>query len=186
MFMQTILGFVIAAIGYQGHGAGAPPAELEAMKKLSYMVGKWEGSGWAMGRDGKRTNVEGGETVQMKLQGRALLVEGLFRHSDPGTPGDGVVGHETLAILTYDVPTKTYKFQTHTFNGAPGNHELKLIEGGWQWEIKQPNGPLIRFTAKFDATTWTEYGEIIMEGREAMKFLEFTLKKAGSASIKRP
>ena len=89
---------------------------------------------------------KGGETVQRKLGGLALLVEGRFLDKD------GRVGHETLAVLAYDTAAKGYKFKTYLASGASGNFDLKLMEGGWQWSLEYP-GMMTRYTAKFTGDT---------------------------------
>jgi hypothetical protein len=55
----------------------SPTVQLGEMKKLSYMVGQWHGSGWVE-QAGQRETFSGMETVQSKLNGLALLVEGKF------------------------------------------------------------------------------------------------------------
>src|SRR5437868_14405276 len=68
----------------------SPTTQLNEMKKLSYMVGQWKGSGW-MEQTGKRNAFSDMETVQSKLNGLALLVEGKF-NSQVG--GKDVTVHE--------------------------------------------------------------------------------------------
>jgi hypothetical protein len=82
-------------------------AQREAMKKLDYMVGVWKGSGWRDGPEG-RQNVIGTETVQSKLNGLALLIEGKFGAKIPGQNEELVV-HETLAVLAFDEQAKKYE-----------------------------------------------------------------------------
>ena len=141
------------------------------MKKLDMMIGKWEGSGWMQRGPGAPETFKGGETVQRKLGGLALLVEGRF------VDKDGRVGHETLAVLAYDTAAKGYKFKTYLASGAGGYFDLKLIEGGWQWSLEYP-GMMTRYTAKFTGDTWLEIGEFSRDGGKTwVKNFEMTLKK---------
>lgn len=161
--------FLFASIACaQDFGAETQRAE---MKKLDMMVGKWEGSGWMQRGPGAPETFKGGETVQRKLGGLALLVEGRF------VDKDGRVGHETLAVLAYDTAAKGYKFKTYLASGTGGYFDLKLIEGGWQWGFEFSGG-MTRYTAKFTADTWVETGEFSRDGGKTwVKNFEMTLKK---------
>jgi len=125
------------------------PLQREAMKKLDYMIGAWKGAGW-MERDGQRHTFAGSETVQSKLGGLALLVEGKFKGTVAGVEQEVTV-HETLAVMSYDEQAKIYRFRTYLANGNAGDHELKLLEGGWQWGLEFPGGK-IRYTLQLRAT----------------------------------
>lgn len=151
-------------------------ARLSEMKKLDYMVGQWKGTGWIEGRGGRQT-FHGTETVQSKLNGLALLVEGKFKGKEPGKEEEIVV-HETLAVLTYDEKVPRYRFSTYLATGSTGDHDLKLIEGGWQWGIKYPGGN-VRFTMKLTGKgEWFEVGEMSQdEGKSWRKFFEMMLQK---------
>lgn len=143
------------------------------MKKLEQLVGQWKGSGWS--QQGKeRVSFVGTETVQRKIDGLALLVEGRFTAKMPG--GEEKVIHETLAVLSYNPQTKIYDFNTFLASGAVGKHELKIVEDGWEWGFKIPQG-VIRYKIKIADNTWTEIGEIMMNGKDWTKFFEMNLKK---------
>ena len=151
----------------------SPTTQLNEMKKLSYMVGQWKGSGW-MEQAGKRTDFSGAETIQSKLNGLALLVEGKFNTQ---IGGKDTTVHETLAVLSYDEKSKTFRFRTYLANGITGDQEAKLIDGGWQWGFKFP-GSTIRYTIKVnEKDEWFEIGEMSQDGTTWRKFFEMTLKR---------
>jgi hypothetical protein len=144
---------------------------LNEMKKLDYMVGVWKGTGWIEHQGGRQT-FAGTETVQSKLNGLALLIEGKFKDKD------GAVIHETLAVLNYDEKTKAYRFNTYLATGLTGEHELKLLEGGWQWGFQIPGAGNVRYTFKLtDKGEWFEIGEFSQDGKSWRKFFEMTLQK---------
>lgn len=151
----------------------SPAAQITEMKKLSYMAGQWKGSGWMEQRGGKRETFSGGETVQSKLNGLALLVEGKF-DSDVG--GKQTTIHETLAVLSFDERSKTYRFRTYLANGITGDQEAKLIEGGWQWGFQFPGGQ-VRYTIKVNNDEWHEVGEFSQDGQTWRQTFEMTLKR---------
>lgn len=147
-----------------------PDAQIAAMKKLDYMVGDWQGEGWIeMG--GPRIAFRGGEKIQRKLNGVALLVEGAF-FAENGTPV-----HTTLAVMSYDPKGQKYDFATWLAQGTTGNHELKLIDNGWYWEIQPPGAGTIRFTMTLQDGQWVEVGERSTDGTTWKKFFEMKLKK---------
>ena len=140
------------------------------MKKLDQWVGNWSGSGWIQQGKEKET-FTGTETVQRKLDGVALLVEGNFKNKE------GVIIHETIGVLTHNLKTKNYSFNTFLANGSNGEHELKSTADGWQWGLQFPGGSM-RYTTKLSSNTWFEVGEISMdEGKTWRKFFEMELKK---------
>ncbi len=155
-----------------------PPlaTRLNEMKKLDYMAGEWKGTGWIEQREGGRQTFAGTEMVQRKLNGLTLLVEGKFKGKEAGKDEEIVV-HETLAVISYDEKAKTYRFRTYLANGMTGDYELKLIEGGWYWNIQFPGGQ-IKYTMKLGSKgEWVESGEMSRDGKSWRKFFEMTLIK---------
>lgn len=171
---MVYLAAVTLALFAQQHATGPSQAELDAMKKLDFLVGSWKGTGSMMEGPGKNQAYTGSESVQRKLQGKALLVEGLFT----GTDSKAVV-HETLAVITYDAAAKKYRFQTHLFNQPSAEHELHVVDNGFWWELKPSPGVTVKFTMKLtDKGEWNEIGEVTVPGRSPMKILEMTLAKS--------
>jgi hypothetical protein len=174
MFKYAILSLILlfgisTAFAQQDLGAEAQRAE---MKKLENMTGTWEGSGWIQQGPAKET-FSGTETVQRKLDGLALLIEGKFK--DP----NGKVIHETLAVISYDIKQKTHRFRTYLANGSTnGDQTIKLLPDGWEWGFDLPNGGgTVRYTVKPTDTAWNEIGEFSRDGKTWVKFFEMNLKK---------
>lgn len=169
--LKSLLLLLALALPVWAQTSTSIPARVNEMKKLDYMVGEWKGTGW-MERPGMRETFAGTETIQSKLGGLALLVEGKFKDKD------GKVVHETLAVISYDEKTKNYNFRTYLANGTVGDHELKLIEGGWQWGFQFPQGN-VRFTFKLtDKGEWSEIGEFSADGKSWRQFLQMNLQRA--------
>ncbi len=169
-----------------GEAAAAQPqdaatAQREAMKRLDPWVGQWQGSGWVMdGPSRIRQEFTITETVQSKLGGRALLVEGAGKGKDPKS-GAEIDTHNTLAILSYDEKAKIYRFRTHEAKGRALDAEARPIEGGLEWEFRdEATGATIRFTIHLDGSRWHEVGEATRDGKTWYKFLEMTLQRGSS------
>lgn len=155
-----------------------PTAQLEAMAKLSYMVGEWKGSGWIEVQGGQRLQFHGGERVQEKLGGLALLVEGRFLAKPPGATEEIPV-HTTLAVLSYDPREKRYEFDSWLATGTSGEHVLTLTDDGWHWTIEYPGGA-VRYTFRLGADgEWIEIGERSSDGETWRQFFEMRLRKDG-------
>jgi len=165
---------LIAALAFVAQEQTGPTAaELTAMKKLSFLAGKWEGEGWMRMGPGEPLKFTGTETVQVKLQGKALLVEGLFRGVS-----DKKVIHETLAVITYDEGQKKYRFNTYLFNRPNGEFELELLDQGFRWSLQPAGGPKAQYTMKLTPEgSWHEIGEVDIPGQGKFQFLEMRLKK---------
>jgi hypothetical protein len=152
--------------------------ELDAMKKFGFLAGKWEGDGWIMMGPQGRTDFKGSETVQWKLQGRVLLVEGLFKAPVAGNP-EPVTVHETLAVISYDEKAGKYNFRTYLARGGSGDHEIKLREGGngFEWSLDTGRGTARYIMWLDESRAWVETGEHSSDGQTWRKFFEMKLKK---------
>src|SRR5688500_12056517 len=81
---KTVLFLLVAgcrALVAQQRPGPDVAAQREAMKKLDFMVGKWEGSGWDQ-RGRVRHEFTSAETVDWRVDGTVLLVEGRHKTAD--------------------------------------------------------------------------------------------------------
>ena len=150
------------------------PARLEAMRRLAFLEGTWKGEGW-MQMGPQRRTFRGTETVTRKLDGLALLVEGLH-HGGP--PGAERVVHQTLAVLAAQ-DDGTYSFHTWLATGSSGIHKGEWKDGAFLWTLENPMQGKVRFTIRLDAQgRWYEIGEASRDGASWTQFFEMTLAKA--------
>ena len=83
-------------------------AQRAEMKKLDWLVGQWKGTGWMqMGPQGRREFTIT-ETIQEKLDGLVLVIEGLGKAKE-----DGSTVHTALSFVSYDPHDN--KFRWHAF-----------------------------------------------------------------------
>ena len=149
------------------------PTAKEEMAKIAQMAGKWKGSGWIMTREGRHeSNSE--ESIEMRVDGRALLVEGL--HKDVKS---GEVNHHALAIIAWDDNQKQYRFMSALAAGRTGSFPGRLEGKKFIWSIEIPNGPTSRFTISLeDPDKWNEVGEMSRDGGVTwVKFFEMNLDR---------
>ena len=157
--------------------AMAPDAQIAeqraAISRLDFMLGTWTGSGWMMLGPGQRAEFNQTETVQKKLDGTLITIDGDGR--DKSNP-DRIV-HNAFAVLTYTPETKQYRFQPF----LPG-HQLDVSptvsDHSWTWGFDVPYGKT-RFTLDFTDGKWHEIGEFSRDGGQNwMKNFEMTLLRA--------
>ena len=151
--------------------------QRDEVKKLAFMVGQWKGAGWLEYAPGQRSAFVITETIQSKLDGLALLIEGVGKRKIDGK-GEGDTIHQALAVLSYDDKARRYRFLTHTAEGRYADADVKLIEGGWQWGLQFPGGMAIRYTIKIAGKDeWHEIGERTTDGKTWQQFHEMTLER---------
>lgn len=164
--------------------AASPDAaalQLAAMKKLEGWAGKWAGSGWVLTFPARtRQAFTITETVQSKLGGRVLLVEGNGKERDPET-GVEVDSHNTVGVFSFDEKAQTYRFRTHEAAGRAVDGTAVLTDNGLEWGFQdEASGATIRFTIRLEGNRWHEVGEASRDGQTWHKFLEMTLERQAS------
>jgi len=83
-------------------------AQRREMKKLDWFVGHWKGTGWIqLGPQGRHEFTQT-ETIEAKLAGLVLVIEGSGKAKE-----DGSTVHTALAFVSYD--HRANKFRWHAF-----------------------------------------------------------------------
>lgn len=157
-----------------------PTPTKEAMKKLSSWIGQWKGEGSMQMGPGvpKKSNVD--ERIEMKLDGTIMVVEGIGKITDPATRQESVV-HNAFGIISYDVPSKSYKFKTYTKDARSADAYFNIVgDNKYEWGFDIPSGGKTRYIITLDPVkkTWNEIGEYSRDGANWMKFFEMNLTKA--------
>lgn len=149
-----------------------------AMKKLEFLVGKWEGEAWSATANQSKVTMKQTEVVRWALDNSILIVEGLGKRVDPDTQKENIV-HEALGILFYDPQAKQYRLNSYVADGRNAIAEAWLTDNAeFIWKVKTPNGYLIRYTVKLNAAgQWTEKGELSSDGESWRQFFGMLLNK---------
>lgn len=136
----------------------------EAVSKLAWLTGDWEGSGWRMGMDRQKHTFEQTETIRFKLDSTVLLIEG---HGI----ADGRTIHDAMAIMTYDTENGDYDFRSKLANGRGGDFSAELKGDTLYWYP----GETMRYVIWLDEQgRWYEKGEVQRNG-QWFQFMEMTL-----------
>jgi hypothetical protein len=171
---------VVAAMflaGVPAVGQGQAPdgsASRTALERLDFMVGRWKGEAWML-RGADRVQTTMTETVERKLGGVVLLVEGLGVIPEDGSTPPRTV-HHALAVVSFEPQAGGYVMRSYVASGLWGDFTLTPIEGGVSWSREVPGGR-IRNTAKIANGTWHEVGEFSRDGTTWMEIMEMNLRR---------
>lgn len=149
-------------------------ANRTAMERLDFMVGRWKGEAW-MQRGPERVQAAMTETVERKLDGVVLQVEGRGTVSIPGQAEPRVV-HHAFAVISFDQQANTYGLRSYIATGQFGDFVVMLIPGGLSWSREVPGGR-IRNTAHISGDEWTEVGEFSRDGTTWTPIMELRLRR---------
>ena len=145
-------------------------AQREAMKKLSFLAGKWSGNALVTRGPGEPLRIRQSEEVQYKLDGLALLVEGTGRNAE------GQIVFQALAVISYDEAARTYRFRSYN-DGRYLDTELKVSPRGFAWgfaagPVRVNNAMRINEKGESEETT-----EAVRGSAAPMRMVEMKLER---------
>jgi hypothetical protein len=148
-------------------------AQRTAMKKLSFLVGKWSGEARMLRGSGEPIQMKQTEEAQYKLDGLLLTIEGVGR----GKSDDRPMLH-AFGVISYDDETGSYRMRAFN-DGRYLETEVKLTEDGkgatWGFTFGSiKTNSLLRLNEKGE---WTELAEITFGSEPARKLLELRVSR---------
>jgi hypothetical protein len=176
---MKLIGALMCLMLLAGQGPSPSPtlaAQKDAMQKVAFLVGEWKGSGWMMMGPARRVEFTSKETVESRLDGLVLIIEGVHESADPARKG--AIVHHALAELSWDAKQSAYRFRSHLATGEESDFPGKVVEGAFIWAF--PAGPAgtIRYTIKLDAQgRWNEIGERSADGQSWSPMFGMTLDR---------
>jgi hypothetical protein len=175
--MQNAAALFIALAVLAGAPSTSEGAEGDThpMDQVSFLVGNWVGDGWMQMGPGGRQTFRGTETVESRLDGRVLIIEGVHESSDGEQAGEEV--HHALAVLSWDEAEGTFRFRSHLASGRSGDFTGRVEDGAFIWGMELP-GRSIRYTIGIDDEgRWHEIGVTSTDGETWHQFFEMTLQR---------
>jgi hypothetical protein len=173
---KAVLAAALTAVALLGAFAADQPTPKEVqhreMKKLDWLVGRWKGTGWIqMGPQGRHEFTQT-ETIDAKLDGLVLVIEGLGKAKE-----DGSTVHAALAFVSYDHRAKTFRWHAFTPEGQIDT-EARVGTDTLEWSLQIPQRGRMRYTiTRNEKGEWFEIGEMSQEDQTWRKFFEMTLRK---------
>ena len=148
-------------------------AQRAAMKKLSFLVGKWSGDARILPKTGEPLELRQTEEAQYKLDGLLLMIEGAGRNKTDGKP---VL--QALGIISYEDETGTYRMRAYN-DGRYLETEITLADNGngltWGFSLGEvKTSSVLRINEKGE---WTEVHEIMAGSEPPRKFMELRVSR---------
>jgi muconolactone delta-isomerase len=162
------------SVQYMAQQPRVPNTELQrtAMKKLSFLMGKWSGEVRLFRGSTEPVEMLQMEKAEYKLDSLLLTIEGTGRNKS-----DGKLGLQAFGIVSYDDEAGTYRMRAFN-DGRWFETEMKLAESGkeltWGFalgEIKTHS--ILRIDDKGE---WTELHEITIGSQPPRKFMELKVR----------
>lgn len=147
-------------------------AQRAAMKKLSFLIGKWSGEARVLQRSGEMMEMLQAEEAQYKLDGLLLTIEGTGR-----SKAEGKASLQAFGLITYDDAAGAYRMRAYN-DGRWLETDVKLVEGGrgleWGFTIGEyKTHSVLRLNEKGE---WTEAAELVIGGAPPRKLIELTVR----------
>ena len=147
-------------------------AQRAAMKKVSFLVGKWAGEARLLRGPAESTELLQTEEAWYKLDGLILVIEGVGRTKSTGQP---VL--QAFGIISYDDETSTYRMRAFN-DGRFLETQVKLLEQGqgmtWGFSLGAiRTNSVLRINENGE---WTELAEITIGPEPPKKLLELTVR----------
>lgn len=171
------LALCLAAIGgpaqsQSNDSAVRIAAQREAIARLSFLDGTWQGTAWSITPAGRHELTQT-ERAGASLDGAVRMIEGR------GYSIDGRLGFNALGIVSYDPGTRAYSLTAWAM-GQQGKFPLRLTGEGFVWETPAGPGETVRYMATVQSGRWREIGERIVEGSSPQQIFEMNLRRIGA------
>jgi hypothetical protein len=162
------------AAGALGAQEGTVPAR-EAMRKLAFLEGEWEGEATIQGPGGS-TRLRQTESVRYSNSGHVLVVQGTGWETDAG--GAERLAFNALAVISHD-PQAGYRMRSHTMEGRVGDFALTVSDSGFVWGMDVPGGRVTYTMRLGPRGEWREVGEFSRGEGPGRPFIEMVVRKKG-------
>jgi len=156
-------------------------AQRAAMKKLSFLVGKWSGEASALRGPGQFIELSQTEEASFRLDGLVLMIEAGGRNK-----ADGKMALQALGVISFDDESGTYKMRAFN-DGRWLETEVKLGEDGrsltWGFTFGEVRtSSVLRLTEKGE---WTEHAELIVGAKPPQTLMRLNVRRVVTSSVPR-
>jgi hypothetical protein len=174
-FISTMLTAAALMISVTLSLAAQPPAsnsietQRQAMRKLSFLTGRWSGPVNIFRGPGQALHLTQTEDVEYKLDGLVLLIEG------KSTSAGGKVLFGALATIAYDDTSHTFRFRAYN-SGRYLDTELSVLTNGFSWSFTAGPAHIVNtmhLTAKGE---WNEVTEVTVGSNPSHRSMEMLLQ----------
>ena len=160
------LGVALVA---QQPASSSTDIQREAMRKLSFLAGRWSGPVTIVRGPGEPLHLTQTEDVQYKLDGLVLLIEG------KSTSADGKVLFSALATIAYDDASHTYRFRAYN-DGHYLDTELTVPANGFSWSFTAGPARIVNTMQLTGKGEWNEATEVTVGSNPPHHSVEMLLQ----------
>ena len=141
--------------------AWAQQSATEAMGKLGFLVGEWQGKAQAVTGPGQQVNLQQHESVEYRMDGKLLLLEG------KGYEEEKLV-FDALAVVTYNEPKQEYELTSWLGTGQNTQaYRREKGEGKFEWGFDVPQGGKVKYEFSLNELgQWVETGQYSPDGSQ--------------------
>lgn len=175
---------ILVACGLALVALGAPvtaqqPAAAPEMRRLAFLEGVWEGTGWMVMGPSGRKEFSIRESARWGAGGNVMVLDGLGVEK----LGDGSERpvHQAFAVISWDPAASVFRLRAYRAGGGEVEDTPAVSENGLVWGFREPRGGHIRFTVRFTDDTWHEVGEYSPDGATWQSFLDMRLERKATA-----
>ncbi len=145
-------------------------AQREAMRRLSFLAGHWSGPVTIHRGAGEPLHLTQTETVEYKLDGLVLLIEG------KSTSPDGKVRFSALATVAYDDNSRTYRFRAYN-EGRYIDTELSLLDQGFSWGMNAGAAHVVNTMRLTTKGEWAETTDVTFGSNPPQRTVDMLLQR---------
>lgn len=164
----AILTFTPSLIAQQS-GPNSTDVQRDAMRKLSFLAGRWSGPITVIRGPGEPLHLTQAEDVQYKLDGLVLLIEG------KSTAADGKVAFNALATVSYDDASHTYRFRAYN-DGHYLDTELTVPDNGFSWSFAAGPAHIANVMHLTEKGEWSETTDVTIGSNPPHRSVEMLLQ----------
>jgi len=147
----------------------------KAIGKFDFMIGKWEGVGWAYTSDGVKEHSKIKEDIRHDLDSTIIVIKGKGMSEKDGQK---VKTHHALGVLSYDSFRQKITLNSWIHKGmSTVAHVDYKAEGSFVWWFEVEGTMTMRYTVSVENNHWKEIGEMSTDNVNWRQFFEMNLMK---------
>jgi hypothetical protein len=141
-----------------------------AMQKLNFLAGQWSGPATIFAGPGEPLRLTQTESVQYKLDGLVLLIEGA------GHTTEGKTAFRALATISFDDATNTYHFRAYN-DGHYVDTAIVVQKDGFSWGFNAGPARITNSMRLTDSGEWAETTDVTVGSNKPRRSVDMLLKR---------
>jgi hypothetical protein len=144
--------------------------QREAMRKLAFLAGHWSGPVTIVRGPGETVHLTQTESVEYKLDGLVLLLEGR------STGGDGKAQFAALATIAYDEAAHAYRIRAYN-GGHYLDTEVTVLPDGFSWGFEGGPAHIVNTMHLTPQGQWQEATDVSMGNNPPRRSVDMLLQQ---------